>query len=175
MKNKRAFIAIVLIVAVLLLAVGYAAISKELTVGGTITADGNLTNFKVHYQGTTGTINSTKTGATLSATTDENVTATINASGLDTAGQTVTATFTIVNESDDLGADLAVKTKQITGTNAEYFEVTSVTFGKAHLNAKGTGTADSTTVTVVLTLKSTPVEEVTGTVDVVLTATATNS
>ena len=146
---------------------------KNLTIGGTIGAQGNNENLNVHYSGTTGEISSTKTGATLSATTDENLTATISASGLDTKGQTVTAVFTVVNDSTDLGADLAAGTKQITGTDSSYFEVTSVTFGKTHLNAKGTGTADSTTVTVVLTLTTTPIDTISGTIDITLTATAT--
>lgn len=168
MKNKRAFIAIMLIVAVLLLAIGYAAISRNLTIGGTVTAEPNNENFKVHYSGATGTITSTKTGATLSATTDQNLTATINASGLDTVGQTVTATFNIINESDDLDANIAVATKEITGTNADYFELVSTTLGKNTLTAGG----DTTTVTVVLRLKKTPTETVSGTVNVSLTATA---
>ena len=173
MQNKRALIIIVLIVAVLLLAVGYAAITKDLSIGGTIAAGANADNFKVHYQGTTGTISSTNTGATLSATTNEEHTATIEASGLDTAGQTVTAVFTIVNESDDLGADLTVETQNLSGTNVNYFEIVSTELGKTTLSAKGTGTADTTTVTVVLRLKTTPVDNVTASINVALKATAT--
>lgn len=175
MKNKRAIIVTLLIVAILLLSIGYAAISKTLTVGGTVSANANTENFKVHFQGTTGTIESTKQGATLSATTDEDLSATINASGLDTAGQTVTATFTIVNDSTDLGATLAVNTKEITGDDAEYFEVTSATLGKTTLAAKTGDTADTTTLTVTLRLTKTPVEAVTGTVHVTVDATATEN
>lgn len=174
-NNKRVITVFALIVAILALTIGYAAITKDLTVGGTIEAGANSENFKVHFQGATGDITSTKTGATLLATTDQNHTAIIEAEGLDTAGQTVTAIFTIVNDSEDLGANISVETQEMTGTNADYFEIVSTTLGKSTLAAKGSGTADTTTVQIVLRLKKTPIDNKSAVINVILNATATEA
>ena len=161
MKQKRTFLVVALLVAALSLAVGYAAITKNLAVTGSASATTNDDNFKVKFTGTPTTSDANK--VTASITSD--LAATINVSGLTTTGDTATATYTIENFSAELGASLAVKT--IENSNSEYFEVTASLANSAI--AKGA----TTTLTVTVKLLKTPVDKQTTTITVPVTATAT--
>ena len=161
MKKKRTFLVVALLVAALSLAVGYAAITKNLAVTGSASATTNNDNFKVRFTGTPETSDANK--VTASITSD--LAATINVSGLTTTGDTATATYTIENYSAELGADLAVGS--ITNGNSEYFEVT------ASLGATSIAAGAKTTLTVTVKLLKTPVENQTTDITVPVTATAT--
>ena len=161
MKKKRTFLVVALLVAALSLAVGYAAITKNLEVTGSASATTNNDNFKVKFTGTPTTSDANK--VTASITSD--LAATINVSGLTTTGDTATATYTIENYSAELGADLAVGS--ITNGNSEYFEVT------ASLGATSIAAGAKTTLTVTVKLLKTPVENQTTDITVPVTATAT--
>lgn len=161
MKKKRTFLVVALLVAVLSLAVGYAAITKNLAVTGSASATTDDNNFKVRFTGTPTTSDESKVTASI---TNE-LAATINVSGLTTTGDTVTATYEIENYSAELGASLAVET--IENSNSEYFEVTASLANSAI--AKGA----KTTLTVTVKLLKTPVDNQTTTITVPVTATAT--
>lgn len=161
MKKKRTFLVVALLVAALSLAVGYAAITKNLAVTGSASATPNNDNFKVRFTGTPETSDANK--VTASITSD--LAAKINVSGLTTTGDTVTATYTIENYSDELGANLAVG--NITNNNSEYFEVTALLAAPAI--AKGA----TTTLTVTVKLLKTPVDDQSTDITVPVTATAT--
>lgn len=168
MRNKRTFIGVALLIAVLMLGVGYAAVtSRTLKITGDATATPDDTNFVVEFDEsvdpTTG-----GNGTTVALITDGDE-ATINVSGLTTAGQSATATYTIKNSSKGIGANLTAATS-VTGTNADFFSV-DCAFDKTTIGAD-----ESTTVTVTVTLEKTPVDAAkTATVNVDLTATAVNN
>ena len=161
MKNKKTFVGIALLILVLVLGIAYASITDKLTITGTAKATGDAKNFTVVFNG--------------DKTADEGVTATVNAgadnatmdvSGLTTKGQSKTATFTIQNQSTDLKALVGVTAKSI--TNTDFFAIdAAVANPTTALEPGGT-----TTVTVTVSLVKTPVEEVTGTINVELTAEA---
>lgn len=155
MKKNKTFITLALLIAVAILAVGYAAIGGiNLEITGSASATTSDKNFKVKFVGTptsdkTGvSANSTNVVVTPAITDDRN--ATLNVSGLTTKNDTVTATYTVKNESEDITATVAKG--EITNTNATYFEVTSVI-------ADSTLAPDATTtVTVTVKLIKTPVD-----------------
>lgn len=119
MKQTKTIQLLGIIIAVLVISVGYAAItSVNLTLSGTATATPDQGNFKVAFTG-----NATFSGAgtaVLRKTGD--LTATMDVSGLRKVGDTLTATFTITNTSTDITTYLENK---IIHSNAEYFQVTS--------------------------------------------------
>ena len=159
MTKTSKIITVAVIVAMLLLGVGYAAIQNiTLNISGTAAADPSQSNFKVMFTGTPEVSDSTY--VTAGITDDTN--ATINVAGLSTKGQIVSATYTVQNTSTDLSADLSVAT---TNSNTEYFTLSSE-LAKTSLTA-----GEATTVTVTVELTKTPVaESVSSTVGVQLTA-----
>ena len=161
MKKKRTFLVVALLVAVLSLAVGYAAITKNLSVTGSASATTDDNNFKVRFTGTP----TTNGGSKVTATITNELAAKINVSGLTTTGDTVTATYTIENYSAELGANLEVGS--ITNTNSEYFEVT------ASLAKPAIAKGETTTLTVTVKLLKTPIANQSTDITVPVTATAT--
>lgn len=161
MKKKRTFLVVALLVAVLSLAVGYAAITENLKVTGSASATTDDNNFKVRFTGTP----TTSDGSKVTATITNDLAATIDVSGLTTTGDTVTATYTIENYSAELGASLAVGT--IENSNKDYFKVTA-SLAKTAI-AKG----ETTTLTITVELLKTPVDDQTTSITVPVTATAT--
>ena len=158
-KTSKIIIAAIL-VAMLLLGIGYAAIqSVTLNIAGTAAADPNQENFKVMFTGTPEV--SDEEHVTASITDDIN--ATINVSGLTKKGEIVSATYTVQNASTDLSADLSVAT---TNSNTEFFTLSSK-LAKTSLIA-----GEATTVTVTVEMTKTPLaESVSSTIGVQLTAT----
>lgn len=152
-KKAKTILAVVLIAAIVLIAVGYAAISNiTLTIQGTATGTGNTENFKVNFTGTpTSNINLSvedpKATATGSITNDKE--AVIAVSGLATKDDYGEVTFTVTNASSDLKADIAAT---VSGGNTDDFIVTT--------SGGGTGILPgaSTTVTVRVTLNKTLVD-----------------
>ncbi len=154
MKNKRAFIVTVLIIAVLLLGIGYAAVAnKTLTISGTAKVSPDDSNFNVKFTGTPATAKVAGTNvpedAEVTATITDDTTATIGVTGLTAKGQKVTATYTILNDSADLKAALSAS---LTNSNTNYFTVTQAIADPSTLAPAGT-----TTITVTVECIKTPV------------------
>ena len=107
---------------------------------------------------------SSETEKAASATINANQNAaTVTVSNLTNIGDTVTLKIPVINESDDIKADLSTS---ITNNNQEYFTVTSTT-GVETLNANNA----TSYVNVVVTVNKVPkVDDVTGTFTVTLTA-----
>lgn len=162
MKNKKIFIVVALLIAVLLLGIGYAAISNiTLTISGKATATPADANFVVRFAETP--YPSVSDGTKVTAERTDDKTATLNVTGLTAKGDTVTATYTIENASADLTADLSAAVTN--NSNDTYFKVTP-TLAKSSITA---GT--ETTVTVEIELVKTPVEtDVSSNITVTLTA-----
>lgn len=165
-KSTKILTAVVVFLAVVLVAVGYAAItSVNLKISGSAKAEGQQTNFSVEFTGTPTTGGDGTTTATLS-TTDKKE-ATMNVTGLTAKGEKATATFTVKNTSADLSANLAATA---TNDNETYFKVTYSIANPTTIAKDGT-----TTITVTVELLKTPIQEteaeLTANIEVLLTAT----
>ena len=149
MRRNTKIVRGILLVAILLVAVGYAVITKVgLNIDGTAKSEGNPDNFKVELIGEPQTSGDGTTTATIN--TADKTQGTMNVSGLNAKGQTAIATYTVKNQSADLSADLTAKA---TSTNDEYFEV------QCSLDKTTLKTGEETTMTVKVKLLKTPIDE----------------
>ena len=98
MKNKKLFYAAIVMVALLCLGIGYAAVSKNLTINGTAKADAAGSDALV--------VKFTKSVVDKCTTTisTDGLSATIETNSLKSVNETATATITIANTSNDLRA-----------------------------------------------------------------------
>jgi len=154
MRQKRVFISLLLIIALLVLGIAYAEIQGiNLTITGN--AEAGVGEGKVNVQITSAT------AATESQTyiTEEPVigndgtSVTFDVTGLNKEDQTATLNLVIENMSSDIAATLGQAT--IEWENDEWF---SATFTPASTSlAKEGNTGDSTTAIVVVTLEKTPI------------------
>ena len=148
-RANNKIIGVIVLLAIVLVAVGYAAITKVgLNIDGTAKSEGNPDNFKVELVGEPQTSGDGTTTATIN--TADKTQGTMNVSGLNAKGQTAIATYTVKNQSVDLSADLTAKA---TSTNDEYFEV-QCSLDKTTLKA-----GEETTMTVKVKLLKTPIDE----------------
>ena len=155
MKKKKSFIGLALIVAVLVLGVGYAISAIDLKVDGDVSVSPDDSNFAVEF--TDATVDGTGNTATIG----NGHTATLDVKSLKSVGDTVTATYTITNKSKaGVAATLTEPAVAYTegGTANGYYEATA-TLGTTDPLAAGTGTA---TLTVTVKLVKAPLEDVTG-------------
>ena len=165
-QNKKTLqIVLIVLVAVLTLGIGYAAISAvNLIINGNATANPSDTNFKVKFLNETGvtpTITS-EDGGTGDISVSSDTTATFNITGLDAVGESATANFKVKNESNAIGAKIGVTA---TNSNQEYFKIT-VTVVDDELQA-----GDETDVRVKVEMIKTPVNNaVTTSITTTLTA-----
>ena len=159
MRKTSKIILVTIIETSILLGLGYAAIQNiTLNITGTATGITSQDNFKVRFTRVTDI--SDAVNVTASVNTD--TTASINVTGLTEKGQSVTATYEIENQSNDLSSDLNVNT---TNSNTEYFVITS------RLNKTSLMAGEKTTVTVTVEMIKTPIDgSVTSNVGVNLTA-----
>ena len=152
MKRKTGILGV--LIAILLIGIGYAAIS---TVNLVITGNGTISpsqdSFKVVYTNVTVT---SKNPNTITVTpdaisTDGDVTTGFTVTGMSKKDDTVTLTYTITNKSPDLKASLAAPT--LTNTNSTYFSVSSelATAAPVVLTANGATTTQTVTVTAIKT------------------------
>ena len=161
MTKTRKIIIGVVIAAILIIGIGYAALKNiTLNVSGSASANPDDSNFNVKLTGTP-TV-SDKTIVTEAKVTDD-LNATFKVSGLTAKGETATITYTIENASEDLSANLSAEVTE--NTNSTYFKVTP-TFAKNSIS-KG----ETTTVTVQVELLKTPVSiDETSTIKLAITA-----
>lgn len=152
MKNSKTVIGVVLLVAILLVAVGYAAIQNvALEIKGNAAATAKQENFTVEFTGTPTTDNSGVPGAVVTADKVDKTHASINVSGLTANLDTVSATYEITNTSADLAAVLSEVTT-VGGTNKDYFSVTT------DIKEVNLAAGAKTAVTVTVQLVRTPID-----------------
>ena len=158
MTNTSKIITAIVIVAVILIGVGYAAIERiTLEIEGSLAATATQGNFTVKF-----TNASPAEGNVVAKVTDD-LSGTLNVSGLTAKGETATATFTIQNTSGDLSANLAATS---TNENTEYFKVST------SLSAPSIAKTETATLTVTVELIKTPIDaNETDTVGISVTAT----
>ena len=149
MKGNTKIVGGILLVAIVLIAVGYAAISNiGLNIDGTAKSEASQSNFVVEMIGTPTTSGEGTTVATINES--KRTEGTMTVSGLTAKGQTAIATYTVKNKSQDISADL---TAEATSTNEEYFEVICE-LDKTTLKAQ-----EETTMIVRVKLLKTPIDE----------------
>ena len=154
----------ILLVAIILVAVAYAAITNvELNINGVGSAQAKQENFKVEFIGTPSTSGKGTTTATISES--DKTKGTVNVTGLTAKGDEATATYTVKNQSSDISADL---TAEATSSNQTYFEVIC-SLEKTTLKAQ-----EETILKVTVRLLKTPIDEtkedLNSDIDVTLTA-----
>ena len=158
MKNRRNVVIAFMIVAVMLLGIGYAALSDTLDITGS--ADVNQSaaeeafNEDVYFSAAV----ANQDGNTASVNADNNDKASFTAATLKGKGDKVTFTFTIKNNGD-VAAEVTPKLNASLGnTNSEYFEITSDWGGAA----KTLAAHSEITYTVTVKLLKTPTETISG-------------
>ena len=154
----------ILLIAIILVAVAYAAITNVgLNINGVGNAQAKQENFKVEFIGTPSTSGKGTTTATISS--DDKTQGSVNVTGLTAKGDEAVATYTVKNQSADISADL---TADATSSNQEYFEVICA-LEKTTLKAQ-----EETTLKVTVRLLKTPIDEtkedLNSDIDVTLTA-----
>ena len=146
MVKRSSVLLIVIIAIVMVLGIGFAAITAtQLNITGNTTATPDQANFKVKFLEQTVVSEPSKVTAQVTGDT----TATINVQGLTAKGDKVTATYKVKNFSADLSADIALS---IGNNNEEYFSTTAV-LGQDSLKAD-----EETTVVVTVELTKTPIQ-----------------
>ena len=166
MKNRKNVVVAFLLVAVMLLSVGYAALTDVLDITGS--ADVNQSaaeeafNEDIYFSAAV----ANETGNTASVNQDNKDKASFTANTLKGKDDTVTFTFTIQNDGD-VAADVTPTLNAAAGnTKPEFFEITSDWDGATKaLNAGG-----SLTYTVTVKLLQTPTETISGSFLIELTA-----
>ena len=165
MKNRKGLIAF-LVLAVMLLGVGYAALTDTLDITGS--ADVNQSaaeeafNEDIYFSAAV----ANEAGNTASVNADNNDKASFTAKTLKGKGDKVTFTFTIKNDGD-VAATVTPKLNATLGnTNPEYFSLTSDWDGATKTLAAG----GELTYTLTVELLKTPTETIAGSFLVELTA-----
>ena len=149
MRNTNRVVGGVLLLAVILVAIAYAAITNvTLKINGTSKSQANQTNFVVQFVGEPTTGGKGTTTATIN--TSKRTEGTMNVEGLTAKGDTATATFTVQNSSQDLSADLTAKA---TSSNEDYFEV------RCKIEDTTLKAGATTELTVTVELLKTPIDE----------------
>ena len=117
MKKNKTLLGVALLIAVLMLGVGYALESRQLSLTGTATANPTDANFIVEFS--SATANNTSDTATFTGTS-----ATYTVNSLTEVGQTAVGTFKIKNMSK-AGINANITAGRIAETDdGNYFEVT---------------------------------------------------
>lgn len=145
MRSKNKYNFVIIFSLVLFLSIGYAVVnSVSLSITGTSVAA--TKDLSVHFNGTTSVSNSSKVTATA---TKGSTSASISVKDM-TLNETLTATYTVVNEEEDVGASFQVTSINL--SNTEYFAVTTDASSAKSIAAGGTNT-----ITVTITMIKTPV------------------
>ena len=167
MRNRRTVVVAFLLVAVLLLGVGYAAVTDVLDINGT--ADVNQSAAQdafdedIYFTGAVANMD----GDYASVDTNDSDLANFTVNSLNGQGDYATFTFTITNDGD-LDAVVTPTLAQDGNTNAEYFRVTS----DWNATAKTIAAGENATYTVTVELLKTPTDTIHGAFHIELHAVA---
>ena len=168
MKNRKTVVVAFLLIAVMLLGVGYAALTDVLDITGS--ADVNQSaaeesfNEDIHFTAAV----ANEAGNTASVNADNNDKASFTANTLKGKGDKATFTFTITNAGD---VDAVITPAISSNTNSTYFKITSDWMVEGVSTAKDlpANTAELT-YTVTVELLQTPTETISGSFVIELTA-----
>lgn len=171
MKNRKTVVVAFLLCAVLLLGVGYAALTDTLDITGS--ADVNVTELEKEYEvdiyfNETCTVSNTVDTASRNA--DNVDKASFSAKSLLKANDTASFTFTIMNDSDHEVVVTPKLSDTLGNTNPDWFSITSDWGGQPQtIAAQG-----SKTYTVTVMLKDDPTSAISGSFLIELVAVANN-
>ena len=111
MKNKKTFIVLAVLIAVLMLGIGYANITEiPLSISGSASASGDQKNFIVEFTEAAPYQNNAFVDVDATKVNPDATTATMTVTGLTAKGDKAVATFTVKNKSADLSAELGAVT-----------------------------------------------------------------
>lgn len=167
MKNKKTMSVLVMLLAVLLLGVGYALSSIDLKVTASATATADQDDFDVIISdAVNNTDPSEKVVVQVGGEGSTAATMTVNLNSGNRSGK---ATFTILNNSSDLKAELdRLAYKIISGdADSDYFTVTISDLSSTTLAPQATATFTAT-----IDLAKVPVEDKSVVIEIPITATA---
>ena len=171
MKNRRNVVVAFLVVAVMLLGIGYAALTDVLDITGSVDVNQNAAQNEFDQDIYFSKADANQAGNTASVNADNNDKASFSAKTLQLKGEKVTFTFTIKNDGE-LDAMVTPKLNATLGnTNPEYFNITSDWAGQGKVLAAHS----EITYTITVELIKIPTDAVTGSFLVELTAVADNN
>ena len=170
MKNRKTVIVAFLLVAVMLMGVGYAALTDTLVINGTadITHDGAQNAFNEDIKFTAA--KAQNEGDLASIVQGDDDMASFTAKSLNGAGNTAEFTFTIAN-TGDVDAIVTPSLAEEGNSKPEYFRITSDWAGQPKNLAAGA----TETYTVTVELLKTPTEALTGLFQIHLDAVSVES
>ena len=149
MRKTNKIILISVMISLLLLGIGYAAIQNiTLSISGVAEVNSEQANFNVRFVEPITIENNGYDNIEIDAHIENDVNATINLGGDINVNEPVSVTYTIRNESADLSADLTVTASN---DNPEYFTITS------KLDETSIKVNEETTVTVTVELTKIPI------------------
>lgn len=164
MKNRKIVVVAFLLIAVLLLGVGYAAVSDVLDINGSADVNPDTAyNQDIYFSAAVANGDNTPNTATIDPNDNDVVTFTV--SSLSGKGDTATFTFTITN-AGDLNATVTPTLASDGNSNTEYFKITSDWKGQPKELASG----GNATYVVTVELLKTPTTSLHGTFHIELTA-----
>ena len=167
MRNRKNVIVAFVLVAVMLMAVGYAALTDILDITGS--ADVNQSaaeeafNEDIYFVSAV----ANEPGNTASVNADNNDKASFSANTLKGKGDKVTFTFEITNDGD---VDAVVTPKISSNTNSEYFLITSDWMVEGVSTPKNLAAGSQLSYTVTVELRETPTVTIGGSFVIELTA-----
>lgn len=152
MKNRKTFFGVALLLAVLTLGIGYAAISNvNLEITGNASGEGAQENFNVRFAEEVIVDRSAAAERVeVSATKTGDLSGRIDVSKLSAKGEKVVITYTVENYSEDLSAELSLSSAEVVDQN---FRITAV------LNDNFINAGESATVTVTVESLNTIIDE----------------
>ena len=172
-KNKKTLqIVLLVLIAVVTLGIGYAAISAvNLIINGNATASVNQNNFKVHFTQAQSITGSTGASGTSTIDSQDDTKAMFDVTGLTKVGDYAEAVYTVRNDSNGIGAEI---TLNLTSSNTEYFKLTETildnklqageeTTAKVKVEMIKTPITDSVSTSITATLTASPLENETAT------------
>lgn len=179
MRNQKRLTIGIILIAIILMAIGYAAItSSELTIQGSAEASANTENFKVYFTGAN-TVKSTQDSEGVELieviSGPDTTTATVNFKkelGLNTTGDSAYAILEIYNGSNEIDAESVKVTTAGTDTDMFDFEAVMCDKDGNAISDYSVASGEYTYVKVSVTLKASPTDDTSASLNVVLTATA---
>ena len=150
MKKRRTLIALFLLCACLVMAVGYAQLQSALSITGGVDVTSKNTDLKVVFSDYT---IATASEGKVTAAADGTTAARMTVSGISAEDEYVEVTFTIVNNMTDLNA--CVYEPSVTNNNKTDFTVTTTFVTDTDKDYKTLAPGAETTVTVKVTLERT--------------------
>ncbi len=173
MKNRKTVVVAFLLIATMLLGIGYAALTDTLDITGS--ADVNVSELEKEFEDdiyfSLAVANGDDPSNTASVNADNNDKASFSAKSLVKKGDTASFTFTIKNDSAHTVSVTPKLNATLGNTNTEYFSIESDWDGAT----KTIAPTSETTYTLTVELLKDPTEAISGSFLIELVATADNA